>query len=233
MPRKHLIASGINKKQQYQAKLWMKAAKEIKAATKVGGPNPDSNPRLKAAIARGLNCNLSRDSIQKNINGATKDESTLKDSFYEAYGPNGVGILIKTLTDNDQRTISAIRGYISKLGGQLAKPNSVMILFDELGEFIIESNKFSEDQILEATIENEITDLLKEDEYYILYSKPNDFFNIKDNLEKQNISFINSEIKYIPNQTVELANEYMDKMNKFMDTCENDEDISWIVTNID
>ena len=232
MPRKHLIASGINKKQQQQAKLWMKCAKEIKAAAKIGGTNPDANPRLKAAIARALNCNLSRESIEKNINGANKDSSSIKELYYEGYGPNGIAILIKALTDNEQRTVSAIRGYFSKLNGQLAKPNSVKMIFDELGEFIIEAKGLSEDDILNATIENDIVDLINEDEYYILYSKPNDFDNTKDNLNKNNINFISSEIKYIASQKADLPDEYEEKMERFLNSCDEDDDISWVVTNM-
>ncbi|RCT49462.1 YebC/PmpR family DNA-binding transcriptional regulator, partial [Ureaplasma parvum] len=98
MPRKHLIASGINKKQQQQAKSWMKSAKEIKAAAKMGGPNPEANPRLKVAIERALNNNLSRDSIERNINGASKDADNLKELTYEGYGPNGLAIIVRALT---------------------------------------------------------------------------------------------------------------------------------------
>lgn len=232
MPRKHLIASGINKKQQQQAKLWMKCAKEIKAAAKIGGTNPDANPRLKAAIARALNCNLSRESIEKNINGANKDTSTLKELYYEGYGPNGIAILIKSLTDNEQRTVSAIRGYFSKLNGQLAKPNSVKMIFDELGEFIMESRNLSEDDILNSTLENEIVDLIHEEEYFILYSKPNDFYKTKDNLEKNNIKIISSEIKFIANQKADLPDEYEEKMERFLNSCDEDDDISWVVTNM-
>lgn len=232
MPRKHLIASGINKKQQQQAKLWMKCAKEIKAAVKVGGNNPEANPRLKAAIARALNCNLSRDSIEKNINGANKDQSTLKELYYEGYGPNGIAILIQALTDNEQRTVSAIRGYFSKLNGQLAKPNSVKILFEELGEFIIDTQGTSEDQLLEITMNNHIIDLIKEEPYFIIYTTPSDFDATNNNLKQHNINVISSEIKYIANSKVDLPDEYEEKMERFLNACHDDDDISWVVTNM-
>ena len=163
MPRKHLIASGINKKQQLQSKIWMKCANEIKAAVKVGGTNPEANPRLKAAIIRALQNNLSRDSINRNINGAIKDNSVLKEVMYEGYGPNGLAIIVKALTDNEQRTVSNVRGYFSKLHGEISKPNSVKILFDEMGQFILEKNNLTEDKILELTLDNNIIDL-KQDE---------------------------------------------------------------------
>ena len=159
MPRKHLIASGINKKQQQQSKIWMKCAKEIKAAAKVGGPNPDANPRLKAAIQRALQNNLSRDSIQRNINGASKDLDVLKEIYYEGYGPKGIAIIVKALTDNEQRTISNVRGYFSKLHGEISKPNSVKILFNEYGVFLINKDQIDENKLLELVIDFNIIDL--------------------------------------------------------------------------
>lgn len=230
MPRKHLIASGINKKQQQQAKIWMKCAKEIKAAAKIGGPNPEANPRLKAAIVRALQNNLSRESIEKNINGANKDSSTLKELYYEGYGPNGMGIIIKALTDNEQRTISAIRGYFSKLHGNIAKPNSVMILFDELSEFVIDKI-FSEEKILEAVLECDIVDLVDDDDCYVLTAKPNEFVKINECLEKNNISTLSAEVRYIPQSTVSINDEHKPLYERFINQCEDDDDIQWVVTN--
>jgi len=124
----------------------MKCAKEIKAAAKMGGPNPEANSRLKVAIERALNNNLSRDSIERNINGASKDIDNLKELTYEGYGPNGLAIIVRALTDNEQRTISAIRGYFSKLQGQIAKPNSVSMLFNECGQLLINKETKSLDE---------------------------------------------------------------------------------------
>lgn len=231
MPRKHLISAGINKKQQQQAKLWMKCAKEIKAAVKVGGTNVDSNPRLKSAIARALQNNLSRDSIEKNINGASKDANTLKELFYEGYGPNGIAILIKSLTDNEQRTISALRGYFSKLKGQIAKPGSVMMIFEEKSEFVIDNSIYSEDKILEAVIDFDILDLIDDQDCFILTAKPNDFFVIKDALEKNNITTLDAEIKFIANESKSIDSANIERINKFINSCDEDDDIQWVVTN--
>lgn len=225
MPRKHLIASGINKKQQQQAKIWMKCAKEIKAAAKVGGPNQECNPRLKAAVIRGLQCNLSRDSIEKNINGASKDPNELKELIYEGYGPEGMAIMVKVLTDNDLRAISSIRGYFSKLTAQLSKPNSVSILFEEKSEFIIESKKYSEDFILNIILELNILDFISEEDCYIIYGKKEEFFNIKDSLEKNNIEIFASEIKYIPENYIKTTEKWNERIERFISNCENDDDI--------
>lgn len=231
MPRKHLIASGINKKQQHQAKLWMKCAKEIKAAVKVGGTNPEGNPRLKAAIVRALQNNLSRDSIQKNISGAIKDTSVMKELFYEGYGPNGIAILIKALTDNEQRTISALRGYFSKLKGQIAKPNSVMMLFDELGEFVFDKLLYTEDQIFEATLDYNIANIMDDEDCYVLTVKPVEFFKVKECLDNKSLTYLSAEIKYLPNQTAQLNKEDKERFERFISNCDDDEDIQWVVTN--
>lgn len=203
----------------------MKCAKEIKAAAKVGGPNPEANPRLKAAIVRALQNNLSRDSIEKNIKGANKDASNLKELFYEGYGPNGVGIIIKAVTDNEQRTISAIRGYFSKLHGNIAKPNSVMILFNELSEFVIDKLEYSEDQIMEAVIECDIVDLIDDEDCYVLLAKPSEFTKINDILEQNKIRTLSAEIKYIPSSKIAITDEQKPLFERFINQCDDDEDI--------
>lgn len=203
----------------------MKCAKEIKAAAKFGGPNPEANPRLKAAIIRAMQNNLSRDSIEKNINGANKDASLLKELYYEGYGPNGIAILIKALTDNEQRTISAIRGYFSKLNGQLAKPNSVKMIFSELGEFIIDKSKYNEEAILNAIINYEIENLIEEEDSFVVYCKPSLFYKLKESFELKNIIPFSLEIKYIPSDYITLDEEHKDRYERFINACENDDDI--------
>ena len=233
MPRKHLIASGINKKQQQQAKVWMKCAKEIKAAAKSGGVNPEANPRLKAAIHRALQANLSRDSIERNINGASKEADKLKELTYEGYGPNGLAIIVKCLTDNENRTISNLRGYFSKLKGQITKPGAVKMLFDELGQFIIEKDKSDENKILETVMNYDVVDLKSDDEQaYELLVTPNAFFDVKNTLDHASINVFSSEIKLIPNSIVNLSEDENSLLERFESQCDDDDDILWVVHNL-
>ncbi|WP_303924129.1 YebC/PmpR family DNA-binding transcriptional regulator [Ureaplasma parvum] len=231
MPRKHLIASGINKKQQQQAKIWMKCAKEIKAATKMGGPNPEANSRLKVAIERALNNNLSRDSIERNINGASKDIDNLKELTYEGYGPNGLAIIVRALTDNEQRTISAVRGYFSKLQGQIAKPNSVSMLFNEWGQLLIDKETKTLDEWFEILIDQSIIDINEYDQIIEILVKPEDFSTVKLILEKNNANIKSAEIKLIPNDFISLDEYARERLVRFVNACENDDDISWVITN--
>lgn len=232
MPRKHLIASGINKKQQQQSKIWMKCAKEIKAATKVGGPNPDANPRLKAAIQRALQNNLSRDSIQKNINGATKDPEILKEILYEGYGPKGIAIIVKALTDNEQRTISNVRGYFSKLHGEISKPNSVKMLFNEYGVFLINKKYIDENRILEITMDFNVIDVHEFSEFYEVLVETNDFYKVKNVFDESQIQIESFEIKHIPVNEIEISEEEKIKLDKFFDSCEDDDDIQMVISNV-
>lgn len=233
MPRKHLIASSINKKQQQQSKVALKCVREIKAAVKVGGPNPEANPRLKAAISRALENNLTRETIQRNISNF-KDSETLKEVTYEGYGPRGLAIIIKALTDNEQRTVSNIRGYFSKLKGELSKPNSVKMLFNEYGQFIIAKNdQISEDKILELTLNYNVVDLQHDESAFELLVMPEDFYNVKNLLtENSNLEILSSEIKLIPQTFVDVTEAEDALLQRFIDTCEDDDDIQWVVTNV-
>lgn len=233
MPRKHLIASSINKKQQQQSKVALKCVREIKAAVKVGGPNPEANPRLKAAISRALENNLTRETIQRNISNC-KDSEVLKELMYEGYGPRGLAIIIKALTDNEQRTVSNIRGYFSKLKGELSKPNSVKMLFNEYGQFIIAKNdQISEDKILELTLNYSVVDLQHDESAFELLVMPEDFYNVKNLLtENSNLKILSSEIKLIPQTFVDVTEAEDALLQRFIDTCEDDDDIQWVVTNV-
>lgn len=242
MPRKHLIASGINKKQQTQAKLGNKLAKEIKAAAKVGGPNPEANPRLKAAIDKALQNNLSKESIEKNINGSIKDPSSLTDAEYEGYGPNGLRIIIKTLSDNDNRTISSLRGYFSKLKGEIAKPNSVKNSFIYGGEIIISNKDLTEDDLMEKILLSlekiEVTDndepiqeTNQHEDCFQIIVMPKYFYKIRQELETLGLKIVESEIKYIPTDYVDLNKEDYARLERFLDSCNEDDDVQWVISN--
>ncbi len=231
MPRKHLIASQTNKKQQDNARLWQKLAKEIKAAAKVGGPNPEANPRLKAAIDRALQANLSRDSINKNINGAAKDAANLVEAEYEIYGPNGLGIIVHALTDNTNRVISNLNGYISKLKGNLAKPNSVRINFEQRGIVLTDRNDYTEDQLFELLFDDNVIDLQSDDEGFEIVAAPSSYYAIKNKLAANGFAISYSELKLEPLSEIQLTEEEKERFARFSESCENDEDIQWIVAN--
>lgn len=233
MPRKHLIASQTNKKQQNQAKIWLKLAKEIKAAAKVGGPNPEANPRLKAAIDKALQNNLSRESIERNINGSSKDKDEMVSLEYECYAPNGMQIIVRALTDNQNRVSSNLRGYLSKINGQIAKTNSVKSFFNQFGTIIIEKNNMSIDQIMEITMEYQVIDIIEHEDAFEILTTPEDFYKVKESIQKSNINIFDSEIKLVAQNKISIDEAIEEKIERFINQCEDDDDIQWVVTNIE
>ncbi|MDR2369506.1 MAG: YebC/PmpR family DNA-binding transcriptional regulator [Mycoplasmataceae bacterium] len=233
MPRKHLVASQTNKKQQSQAKLWQKLAREIKAAVKVGGPNLEANPRLKAAVDKALQNNLSRESIERNINGSNKDSTDLAIKEFECYGPNGLQLVISALTDNVNRTISNLNGYLSKLHAQVAKPNSVKTFFDSVGYIVVfKDQNTNVDKILELTLTYNIIDVIDQEDAIEIKTFPTDFYKVKEALIQNNVKIFDAEIKLLPQAPI-LSINTDDKLRleHFIEACEADDDIQWVVTN--
>lgn len=237
MPRKHLVASQTNKKQQANAKLWQKAAREIRAAAKVGGPNLDGNPRLKVAVDKALRVGLSRESIDRNIAGASKDVENLVNLTYECYGPNGTQFIVQALTDNSNRTASNLRGYLSKIHGEIARANSVKIFFDNYAQFImLKNDKTNQDSVEEVCILNDI-DLKDfrpygEDAYEALVN-PTQFFEAKKTFKDAGFKLHDAEVKLIAQNKVDITDEkVMEKIEHFIDSCNDDDDIQSVVDNL-
>jgi len=237
MPRKHLIASGINKKQQMQAKIWQKLAREIKAAVKVSGPNVDANPRLKAAMDKAYLNNMTKEAIQRNIQGSNKDASELVSLEYECYGPNGIQIIVNALSDNSNRTYSNLRGYLSKLHGEIAKPNSVKIFFDMQGVIIFEKHpNQSKESIEEIVLENNVDGYVDcnefEDSFEVITTPDNNFYTIKELLSNNGYKVFEAAIKLVAqNKITSLDEENKARLEKFIESCDEDEDIQSVVTN--
>ncbi|MGV1735968.1 YebC/PmpR family DNA-binding transcriptional regulator [Mycoplasmoides pneumoniae] len=233
MPRKHLIASQTNKKQQSNAKQLQKLAKRIAAAVKKGGSNIDANPQLKVAVELALAHGLSADSIKRNIHGSEKDPTKLSEFCYEIFGPNGVGIIVFGLTDNPNRLLSSLNGYIAKLKAQLAKPNSVKINFEEKGIALVKHNNFTQDELIELLISNNINllDLNEDDDSFEVVVDSPSYFALKDLLVKNSFTIEASELRLIPLLTVELNAEQHTLLNGFLNGCEEDDDIQTVVHN--
>ncbi len=233
MPRKHLVASQTNSKQQQNAKLWQKLAREIKAAVKVGGPNPEANPRLKAAIEKALSKNLSRDSIDRNINGSQKDQSELVNLEYECYGPNGIQIIVDALTDNPNRVASNLRGYLSKFDAEIAKPNSVKNFFDKYGVItVVKNDKTSVDALMETTMEYKVVDIVEYEDAFQVLTDPEDFYKVKDVIKSSGFEVFEADIKMVSQSKIDsLPEKVKEKYDRFIAACEDDDDIQSVVTN--
>lgn len=233
MPRKHLVASQTNKKQQLQAKIWLKAAREIKAAVKIGGPDPQSNFRLRAAIDKAMENNLPKASIERNILGASKEPDDMQFYTYECYGPQGSQFIVQVLTDNEKRTISNLRGYLTKLNGHLAKSNSVLHFFTKRGFYNIAKGNLNYDNVLETLLDCQIIDIIENEDYFQILVEPDQFFNVKKTIQEMNFQILESGIDLLPNEEINISSEeIMTKISRFIDNCDNDDDIQSVTTNV-
>lgn len=218
-----------------KGKLFTKFIREIVVAAKLGGGDINSNPRLRAVVEKAKAANMPKDNIEKAIKkgtGELKGEN-YEDITYEGYGPAGVAVMIKALTDNKNRTASSIRSTLTKYGGNLGENGCVSWMFKRKGVITLSMEGKDEDYIANFALENNADDyVIKGDEAYI-YVNPDDLLNIKENLDKNGIKYIEAEVTFVPDTYVKLENEEAIRMLKLMDALEDNDDVQDVYANFD
>jgi len=218
-----------------KGKIFTKLGKEIAMAVKAGGPDPNSNSRLKDAIAKAKANNMPNDNIMRSIKKASGDQidDNYEEIVYEGYGPGGVAVIVETLTDNRNRTAGDIRHLFDKFGGNLGTAGCVSFMFDKRGQIIIEKTEnINEDNLMMTALEAGALDVVVEDEYYEIITDPLDFSVVAETLEKEGYKFENAEVAMIPKTTTTLTNEDMiANMEKLIDRLEDHDDVQNIYHN--
>ncbi|MGI6643616.1 MAG: YebC/PmpR family DNA-binding transcriptional regulator [Bacillota bacterium] len=212
-----------------------KALREVMLAAREGGPNPDGNVRLKIAIERAKNANVSTDSVTRAIKrGAGQgDSGPLEELVYECYGPGGTAVLVEAATDNRNRTASEVRYILSKNGGKLADLGAVAWMFDVKGCIQIEKGDLSEDDALEMAIDAGAEDIKTEEEAYEIYTGAEDLQTVQENLEKAGATILSADTVRIPKTTVTLEGEETARMLRLIDALEEHDDVSRVYANFD
>lgn len=210
-----------------RAKIFTKIAREIIVAVKAGGPDPDNNSSLKDAIAKGRAANMPNDNINRTIKKAAG--STEGDNYenitYEGYGPNGVAVIVETLTDNRNRTAADVRHYFDKFGGNMGQTGCVSFMFDQKGVIVIENEDIAEDTITMDALEAGAEDIAAEEEYYEITTAPADFHAVRDALE-QKYTLSSAEISMVPQTMVTLTDEkQLTMMGKLLENLEDNDDV--------
>jgi transcriptional/translational regulatory protein YebC/TACO1 len=169
---------------------------------------------------------LSRESIERNINGSNNAEDS-KQVEFECYGPQGIQIIVGGLTDNVNRITSNLRGYLSKLHGDIAKQNSVKIFFDNVGYIaVLKTDAINIDKIMESTMPYEVIDIVDQEDAIEVKVSPKDFYAAKQALSDGNAKILDAEIKLMPQNIItELTQENVDKLERFIDSCNEDDDM--------
>ncbi|NPC93526.1 YebC/PmpR family DNA-binding transcriptional regulator [Bacillus sp. WMMC1349] len=219
-----------------RGKIFMKLAKEIYVAAKTGGPDPESNPSLRLAIDKAKNANMPNDNIDRAIKKAAgnQDGNQYEEITYEGYGPAGVAIMVKCLTDNKNRTATNVRTAFSKNGGNLGETGCVSYMFNRQGYIAIEREELDsdEDEFMLELIEIGAEELETSDELFEIYTEPEQFEEIRHGLNQRGYKLAIAEITMIPNLYAEIAEQDQEKIEKLVDVLEEDDDVQEVYTNV-
>ncbi len=216
-----------------RGKIFAKLAKEISIAAKIGGGDPDMNPRLRMVLLKCRSANMPNDNIERAIKKGTGGGETgnFEDLTYEVYGPHGVAMLMELSTDNRNRTAAEIRSLLTKNGGTIATAGSVTRLFQRKGQIIIPREGANEDQVMEVALEAGAEDFKAEAEGYEILTDPAHFEAVHKQLEAKGIKPASAEITYLPAVTVPLADSAAAAVSKLIDLLEDHEDVKEIYSN--
>ncbi|MEW6740067.1 MAG: YebC/PmpR family DNA-binding transcriptional regulator [Nitrospirota bacterium] len=220
-----------------RGKVFTKIVKEISVAARLGGGDPEGNPRLRSAIEKAKEVNMPSENIKRAIMKGTGElpGTTYEEITYEGYGPGGVAILIETLTDNKNRTVSEIRHILSKNSGNMGEAGCVSWIFEKKGYILVEKTKVDEDTLMSVVLDAGAEDMKndhKEDNYEVITS-PENLNAVKEAIEKQNILVSLSEITMLPKSYVPIEGSAADQMVRLVDALEDNDDVQNVYANFD
>jgi YebC/PmpR family DNA-binding regulatory protein len=217
-----------------RGKIFTKLIKEITVAAKLGGADPEGNPRLRTAIDKAKAENMPKDNIERAIKKGSGDLDGVnyEEITYEGYGPNGVAVLVEVMTDNRNRTVSDIRSIFTKCNGNMGETGCVSWMFDKKG-LIIFSKETDFDKLFEAALEAGAEDVSAEDEQIEVVTDPASFIEIRGYLEKTGFKYESAEVTMIPQTMVKLEGKAAEGMLKMMDRLEDNDDVQNVYANFD
>ena len=215
--------------------VFTKIAKEIAVAVKAGGPDPDGNSRLKVVVAKAKAANMPNDNINRAIKKAAEagEGDDYEEITYEGYGPAGVAIMVKTLTNNRNRTAADLRHIFDKNGGNLGVDGSVTFLFNEKGTILISKEDYEdEDQVMGDALDCGAADFDSDDEYYIISTSPSDYYSVREALEAKNYVIADSTLGPVAMTTAEVTDpDAIAQLEKMLDMMDENEDIQEVFHN--
>ncbi len=215
-----------------RAKIFTRVIREVTVAAKQGGGDPDANPRLRLAVEKANAANMPKDTLERAIKKATGDLEgvTYEEIRYEGYGPNGVAVMVDTLTDNRNRTVAEVRHAFTKYGGSLGTDGSVGYLFNKLG-VITYGPGADEDAIMEAALEAGAEDVLEEDGAVEVITTPDDFETVRDALRDAGLVPDDAEVTMKPDTSVELDVDGGQTVLSLLDVLEDLDDTQAVYSN--
>ena len=214
-----------------RAKVFTKIGRELIVAIREGGSaDPSVNSKLKDCIAKAKANNVPNDNIERIIKKAASggDNANYEAVTYEGYGPNGVAVIVEALTDNRNRTAGEVRHYFDKFGGNMGTQGCVSFMFTKKGVLVIEREDLDkdEDTVMSDALEYGAADFEADDDVFTIYTEPDDFSAVRDDLEKAGYTFVSAELEMVPSTYTKLEDEESKtKMQKMLDMFEDNDDI--------
>ena len=221
-----------------KGKIFTVIGREIVVAVKEGGPDPANNSKLRDVIAKAKANNMPNDTIDRGIKKAAGDANA--DNFevltYEGYGPNGVAIIVKTLTDNKNRTAGNVRSYFTKGNGNIGTPGSVSFMFDNKGQIIIDKEEceMDADELMMVALDAGAEDFSEEEDSFEVITAPDDFSAVREALEAAGVPMLEAQVAMGPQTYVELTDEKdIKNLQKTLDLLDEDDDVTDVWHNWD
>ena len=218
-----------------RGKMFTKLIKEITVAAREGGGDPDTNPRLRTAVANAKAQNMPNETIERGILRGTGQlpGTSYEEIIYEGYGPKGVAIIVEVVTDNRNRSTSDLRNILSKNGGNLGERGCVSWMFDKKGLIVIDKDKADEDELIMMTLDAGAEDIKSEDDSYEIVMDPQHFESVRNAVQEAGIETTLEEISMIPQTTVKLDGKEALQLLKIIGSLEDHDDVQNVYSNFD
>lgn len=216
------------------SKAFTRIGKDIVMAVKEGGPDPDSNSRLRAVIQNAKSVNMPKDNIERAIKRASdKSLGDFKEVLFEGYAPHGIAILVETATDNNTRTVANVRSYFNKCDGNLGTSGSVVFMFDHTCNFRISAEGMDLEELELELIDHGVDEIFEDEDGVLIYAPFESFGSIQSYLEENNIEILSSGFERIPQVTKKIDAEQAADVEKLLEKLEEDDDVQNVYHTMD
>ena len=216
-----------------RANVFTKIGRELAIAVKQGGPDPDSNSRLRDVIAKAKAANMPNDNISRSIKKASGELNAVnyEEITYEGYAAGGVAVIVETLTDNKNRTASDVRCAFDKFGGNLGSTGCVSYMFSKKGVIVIDGDGIEEDDLFMLAVDAGADDVQSDDGAYEIYTLPQNYTAVRENIEKAGLKILSSDIEMVPENYVTPEESAIPKILNLIDRLEENDDVQNVFHN--
>jgi YebC/PmpR family DNA-binding regulatory protein len=218
-----------------RGKIFTKLIKEITVAARLGGKDPNSNSRLRVAVAAAKAENMPKENIERAIKKGTGDleGSNYEEVTYEGYGPGGVAVMVEVFTDNKNRAVADIRHLFERSGGNLGEAGCVAWMFSKKGLMVFQKDQVEEEKLFELALEAGADDIKEYETEFEVITEPSSFEEVKTAIDNAGLRYTMAEITMIPNTTIKINDKHAQQMLTLMENLEDNEDVNQVYANFD